>query len=121
MDVTDDFARLHATVPSPTSLSFGGRPSPVFSAVHSVALAAKYGREDPLTYMRNPGLRSLDTRQAAFDGLQAAGAGLQRGYQRLRGVQSTQAPAASPTAAQSPARPSGPRPGSLAWKAAQHP
>jgi hypothetical protein len=72
-DVDADFARLHAT----TQVGVGGfdatKKHPLFSAVHSFALAHRYGKEDPATYMKNPGLRTMDTREAAIRGMQSAG------------------------------------------------
>jgi hypothetical protein len=53
----------------------GGHP--LFSAVQSVILGRKYGI-NPLVYHQNPGLRTLDTRQAALEGLQSVGSSVKR-------------------------------------------
>jgi hypothetical protein len=77
-DVDADFARLHATAQMGASSFDASKRHPLFSTFHSYVLAHKYGKEDPQTYMRNPGLRSMDTRQATIEGMQKAGAGVRR-------------------------------------------
>lgn len=83
-DINADFERLHGVAQVGHSGFNAAKPHPVFSAVHSFFLAHKYGKEDPGTYLRNPGLRNMDTRQAALEGLQSAGAGVRRGIDYLR-------------------------------------
>lgn len=82
-DVAGDFARLHGTAQTGAE-GLGVKAHPLFSAVHSLALAHRYGQQDPQTYMRNPNLRALDTREAAFRGLQSAGGRVQRYADRWR-------------------------------------
>lgn len=77
-DVNADFARLHGTAQIGASGFDATAKHPLFSTLHSYALAHKYGQESPQTYMNNPRLRTMDTRQAAMQGLQSAGAGVRR-------------------------------------------
>jgi len=82
-DVNADFGRLHAVSRVGVSGFNAAGTHPLFSAVHSFALAHRYGKEDPQTYMRNPGLRTMDTRQAALEGMQQAGGAVRRGIDYL--------------------------------------
>lgn len=66
---------------------------PLFSAVQSVVLGRKYGI-NPLIYMHNPGLRSLDTRQAALETLQSVGSNVKRW--RAGNTPTVPSPAAGP-------------------------
>lgn len=77
-DVNADFGRLQGTAQTGVSGFNAAGRHPLFSAAHSFILAHKYGQADPQTYMRNPGLRQMDTRQAAMEGLQKAGQGVRR-------------------------------------------
>lgn len=77
-DVNADFARLHAITQAGAANFNMTRTHPVFAGAHSLLLAHKYGKEDPYTYMRNPHLRAMDTREAALDSLRAAGSGVRR-------------------------------------------
>lgn len=94
-DVEADFARLHGTSQIGASGFNAAKAHPLFGAVHSVVLAQKYGGADPYTYMQNPRLRSIDTRDAALAGLQGLGA-------RFRNRNSQQVQAAAPTQAPAP-------------------
>jgi hypothetical protein len=77
-DVNADFARLHGIAQLGASGFDMTKGHPLFTATHSMILAHKYGREDVQTYMRHPGLRSMDTRQAALESLQSAGSTVKR-------------------------------------------
>lgn len=77
-DVEADFARLHGVAQIGHAGFNAAGQHPLFSAVHSFTLAHKYGKEDPRTYMRNPGLRQMDTREAAMQGMQKLGEGVRR-------------------------------------------
>lgn len=93
-DVEADFARLHGTSQVGVSGFNAAKTHPVFGALHSFALAHRYGQADPYTYMNNPGLRSLDTRDAALAGLQSLGARFRaRNTQQVQTAAPTQAPA----------------------------
>jgi hypothetical protein len=101
-DVNADFERLHGVAQIGHSGFNAAGQHPVFSAAHSFFLAHKYGKEDPGTYLRNPGLRRMDTRQAALEGLQSAGAGVRRYSDRFAALpqpfdMSTVTTATSPT------------------------
>lgn len=76
-NVGEDFARLHGTAQGAASGFDPNKTHPLFGAVHSIILAQRYGR-DPYMYLRNPGLRAMDTRQAAFRGLQKVGQKIKR-------------------------------------------
>lgn len=78
-DISGDFERLHQTTRIGLSGFNAAAPHPLFSAAHSFVLAHKYGKEDPRTYYRNPGLKNMDTRQAALEGMQKAGGAVRRG------------------------------------------
>lgn len=106
-DVHADFERLHSVARTGVTGFNAAKAHPVFSALHSLTLAHKYGKEDPQTYMRNPGLRSMDTRQAALEGLQSAGAGVRRYADRFAAMpqpfdMSTVTTAPSPTVPTNP-------------------
>lgn len=83
-DVNADFERLHGVAQIGHAGFNAAKPHPLFSGLQSLILAHKYGKEDVHTYMRNPGLRNLDTRQAALEGMQQAGGAVRRGIDYLR-------------------------------------
>jgi len=82
-DVTNDFARLHETAQTGAS-GLGVKTHPLFGAAHSMILAQKYGKADPYTYMNSPGLRAMDTRQAALEGMRTAGGTVRRASDMYR-------------------------------------
>lgn len=82
-DVAGDFARLHGTAQIGAT-GLGIKTHPLFSAAHSLILSHKYGQADPYTYMKNPHLRAMDTRQAALEGLQTAGGHVSRAADYFR-------------------------------------
>lgn len=93
-DVEADFARLHGTSQIGASGFNAAKTHPLFGAVHSFALAHKYGQADPYTYINNPRLRTVDTRDAALAGLQSVGARFRaRNSQQVQTAAPTQAPA----------------------------
>jgi hypothetical protein len=77
-DINADFSRLQGTAEIGVTGFNAAGTHPLFAAAHSFALAHRYGHTDPYTYMRNPGLRALDTRQAAMEGMQKLGEGVRR-------------------------------------------
>jgi hypothetical protein len=77
-NVNADFGRLQGTAEQTASTFNQPGTHPIFSAIHSFVLAHRYGNESPWTYMNNPGLRAMDTREAAFEGLQKVGATVKR-------------------------------------------
>lgn len=78
IDVNADFARLHHVAQKGAAGIDLSKPHPLFTASHSMILAHKYGKEDVQTYMNNPRLRQMDTRQAAMEGMQKLGEGVRR-------------------------------------------
>lgn len=82
-DINADFQRLHSVARTGLTGFNAAKPHPLFSAAHSYVLAHRYGKEDPTTYYRNPGLRNMDTRQAALEGMQKAGGAVRRGIDYL--------------------------------------
>ena len=91
-DATADFARLQGTAEQTASNYNQPGGHPIFSAIHSFVLAHRYGYETPMTYMNNPGLRAMDTRDAAFRGLQNMGAGINRWRADRNGTTTVQTP-----------------------------
>lgn len=83
-DVNADFGRLQQTAQIGASGFDATKTHPVFGALHSFALSHKYGQADPYTYMRNPNLRAMDTRAAAFQGMQKLGEGVRRAADMYR-------------------------------------
>lgn len=107
-NVSEDFSRLHGTAAGAAESFNPTKTHPVFGAAHSMILAHRYGKEDPHTYMNNPGLRAMDTREAAFQGLQKVGAGIKRYSQRFKGAQPS--PAVTSPAAPTAPTPATPKP-----------
>lgn len=68
-NVHEDFARLHGVAQEGASGLNPTKAHPVFGAVHSMLLGKRYGN-NPFAYMKHPGLRAMDTRQAALESLQ---------------------------------------------------
>lgn len=77
-NVSEDFSRLHGTATGAAESFDATKTHPVFGAAHSMILAHRYGKADPYTYMNHPGLRGMDTRQAALEGMQKLGEGVRR-------------------------------------------
>jgi hypothetical protein len=107
-NVSEDFSRLHGTAAGAAEGFNPTKTHPVFGAIHSMVLGHKYGN-DPYMYMNNPGLRAMDTREAAFQGLQKVGAGIQRYSQRFKRAQPSPA-VTSPAAPTAPTPKPGPPP-----------
>jgi hypothetical protein len=99
-NVSEDFSRLHGTAAGAAEGFNPTKTHPVFGAVHSMILAHRYGKADPHTYMNNPGLRAMDTREAAFQGLQRLPQGIRsvRSLFSRSGPQSPGGPVAGPGA-----------------------
>jgi hypothetical protein len=83
-DVSGDFERLHGTAQAGAEGFDMGKAHPVFGAVHSLILAHKYGEGSFQDYLRNPGLRQMDTRDAALQGMRKAGEGVRRWGDQFR-------------------------------------
>lgn len=78
IDPNQDFARLHAVSQNAAGNLDPTRQHPLFTRLHSAVLAHKYGQASYGEYLKHPGLRKMDTRDAAIESLQNAGSGVKR-------------------------------------------